>query len=54
MENTVKSRLLVVDDETDLRDLLSQYLGSRGYEVVPASDGDEAVRLLGKERTVVL
>jgi DNA-binding NtrC family response regulator len=49
MDNTAKSRLLVVDDETDLRDLLAQYLGSRGYEVVSASDGDEAVKILGRE-----
>jgi len=44
-----KIRLLIVDDENDLRDLLSQILGSEGYEIVTACDGDEAIRILGEE-----
>lgn len=44
-----KHRLLIVDDETDLRELLAEILGSRGYEVVAASDGEEAISILRRE-----
>lgn len=39
-------RILVVDDEADILDLLSELLGESGYEVVRASDGREAIRAL--------
>jgi len=34
--------ILVVDDDTRLRDLLSQYLGENGFRVTTASDAEEA------------
>jgi DNA-binding response OmpR family regulator len=40
------ARILVVDDEADILDLLSELLGESGYEVVRASDGREAIRAL--------
>lgn len=39
------SRILIADDEPHIRKLVSFTLGNRGYEVVEASDGGEAVRL---------
>src|SRR3989339_88630 len=38
-----KIRLLIIDDEQGIRDLLSYELTSRGYEVVTANDGLEAL-----------
>ncbi len=38
-----KATILVVDDEQGIRDLLSYELGERGYEVVTAADGAEAL-----------
>lgn len=38
-----KQRILVVDDDKDLRESVASYLGARGYEVVTASSGTEAV-----------
>jgi DNA-binding response OmpR family regulator len=41
-----RARILVVDDEADILDLLTELLGESGYEVVRASDGREAIRAL--------
>ncbi len=39
-------RVLVVDDEPGMRDLLSYELGSQGYQVVTANDGMEAISVV--------
>lgn len=38
-------RILLVDDEARLRDMLKAYIGHEGYEVVEAADGKEAIEL---------
>ena len=43
------SRLLVVDDERAIRDLLVQILSAEGHEVTTAADGAEAMELLGRQ-----
>jgi DNA-binding response OmpR family regulator len=35
--------VLIVDDEADIRDAVSELLSDEGYEVLGASDGDEAL-----------
>ena len=40
-----KARVLVVDDEPMIRDLLAYYLGQEGYEVTTAANGQEALTL---------
>ncbi|MDH5675696.1 MAG: response regulator [Myxococcales bacterium] len=45
-----KARVLVVDDNADNRDLLSRRLKRRGYETVPAADGQEALDCVGNDR----
>lgn len=42
-------KILVADDEAEIRDLLRLYLEKEGYEVVEAVDGPEAVRLMKQE-----
>lgn len=39
-------RVLVVDDESSVRNVIRETLGSRGYEVVLASDGIEALSVI--------
>lgn len=39
------NKVLVVDDEREIRDLLRTSLSAEGYEVVVASNGEEAVGL---------
>lgn len=49
-ENTSNIRILVVDDEQGLRDLLSYELGIMGFMVQTASDGVEAVEMVEKQK----
>ena len=42
-------KVLVVDDEDSLRDLVVQHLKEKGMEVTSADDGDVALELLKKE-----
>ncbi len=39
-------RVLVVDDEEDVRTIVSRLVGARGYEVITAETGKQAVDLL--------
>ena len=47
---TPEARLLVVDDEPSIRELLTASLRFAGFEVVPAADGAEALRLAEQQR----
>lgn len=49
-EKTPEARLLVVDDEPSIRELLTASLRFAGFEVVPASDGAEALKLAEQHR----
>lgn len=42
--NKSSKRLLVVDDEESMRDLLEEYLKDFGYEVTCAANGQEALK----------
>jgi CheY-like chemotaxis protein len=46
----IKQRILIVDDESDLRTLLGTVLTTAGYEIKSASDGDEAIKLISKQK----
>ncbi len=49
MEASV-AKILVVDDEPNIREVVGQYLRRDGYTVVLAGDGEEALRLYRRER----
>jgi len=42
----VRPTILVVDDQVDLRDAIAVLLEAEGYDVVDASNGDEALKYL--------
>lgn len=44
------AKILVVDDEKDLRDALRTMLESAGYSVVEASDGEEGLKVAEEEK----
>jgi DNA-binding response OmpR family regulator len=45
MERT--ARILVVDDDIDVRDFVSAMLAQENFDAVSAQDGGEALALLG-------
>jgi len=49
-KNELKKRLLVVDDDVRLRDLLVRYLGEQGFEVRAVPDAPGMDKMLARER----
>jgi DNA-binding response OmpR family regulator len=47
-------KVLVVDDEFEIRDLLSRFLTEEGYEVIVAPNGEEALELAETENPEVI
>lgn len=48
------TRVLVVDDEPDIRQVLAYVLGDEGYEVYEASDGHTALELIDREHPDII
>lgn len=48
MEN--RKRILIVEDDTDLLDILSIDLQSKGYEVLTAADGKQALQSIYSQK----
>lgn len=48
----MKTRILIVDDERAIRDLLSDAVRQSGYEVFSASNGEEALSLIRQENNI--
>ena len=45
----MKSKVLIVDDEQDIRELIRFYINKEGYEVIEAKDGEEALEIFESE-----
>jgi CheY-like chemotaxis protein len=41
-----RARVLVIEDEHELRQMVAQWLESKGYEAVEAADGNDAIELI--------
>jgi two-component system alkaline phosphatase synthesis response regulator PhoP len=48
--NGASEKVLVVDDEEQIRELLREFLVDAGYEVLMAANGEEAIELAQRER----
>jgi len=44
----MRETILLVDDEQNTREALSIALGREGYNIIPASNGGEGMKLLEK------
>ena len=42
----MKARILIAEDDVDIRDLMKLYLESEGYEILCSGDGAEALSLI--------
>lgn len=51
MENI---KILVVDDESRMRKLIADFLGKKGYLIIEAADGEEAVDVFFNEKDISL
>jgi len=49
-QGTLMSRIMIVEDNEPSRDALGRRLARRGYEVIEAADGNQAVALALSER----
>ena len=47
-------KILVVDDESPIREIARELLTSAGYDVLEASDGEQALALARKEQPVLI
>ncbi len=45
-----KSRILIIDDDEDILDITRAFLESRGYDVLQASTGKEALKVVSESR----
>ena len=52
--NTIMTKILVVEDESDIRELLVDILGDCGYDVVQAGDGGAALAVVNQERPDII
>lgn len=50
----IKTKALLVDDELDFRQLMSFWMKSKGYAVIEASNGEEAVNLARQENPDII
>ena len=48
---TEKSKILVVDDEPEIVGILREFLAKKGYDVIDALSGEEALNILDREKT---
>ena len=49
-----KLKVMVVDDESRMRKLVSDFLIKSNYEVIEAGDGEEAVDIFFKQKDISL
>lgn len=47
-------KILIVDDEKEIRDLVEIYLKSEGYSTIKASDGEEALKIVSRDKDIDL
>lgn len=43
-------KLLIVDDEEEIRDIVGSYFSAKGYEITLGSDGQEAINIMQSEK----
>ncbi len=47
-------KILVVDDEKPIREMLKRFLVKKGYEVYDADNGDDALKIVGEQEPCIV
>lgn len=47
-------KILVVDDEKPIREMLKRFLAKKGYEVYDADNGDDALKIVGEQEPCIV
>jgi two-component system response regulator ResD len=50
--NKMSFKVLIADDEPQIREILNVYFTKEGFQVVEAGDGKEAMEKISKERQI--
>ena len=50
----MSAKVLIVDDDKNICELLRLYIEKDGYETVIANDGDEAIKTFGAEKPDII
>jgi len=45
-EKMAKGKVLIIDDEEDVREVIKFYLSEQNYQIIEAENGEEAIKLL--------
>jgi len=48
-----KEKILLIDDEEDIREIIKLQLGEQKYQILEAENGEEAIQLLRSEAAMV-
>lgn len=46
--------ILVVDDESRMRKLIKDFLAQKGYSILEAGDGEEALHVYEENKTILI
>ena len=46
--SSTHGRILIIDDEVDVRDILKHQLKNAGYHIIEATNGEEGIDLMKK------
>lgn len=49
-----RSKIMIVDDDADIREIIQIYLRNAGYETIEAEDGQQALDLLAEEDVLLV
>lgn len=50
----MKHKIMIIDDEEEIRNTIRVQVQDTGYEIIEAKDGEEAIKLIGNENVLVL
>ena len=48
-----KGKILVIDDEEDVRDVVKFHLSEQNYQIIEAENGEEAIKRLNEEDNMI-